>query len=347
MKFYFIYKTLAHPELVGNYVQPVVLEERLAHARQAEKQLGASIPWLVDAMDNRLKHALGDRPNSEFVIDPEGKVVRKRAWSYPAQLRKDLEELVGKPDRVTRDEEIKLALQAPLKAPAPRGVVPRLKRPRMQPLVMQACTDKTDQPFFVKLRAEADGPLMNKGAGKLYLGFHLDPFHQAHWNNLTEPLKYQISLPNGAKVAKPAGEASKVAPVSDSDPREFLVDVAAWPQDQPLTVTVSYAACVGESACHTVKQTYILRRKRDIDGGGARSEGAGFWDPEQFAEQALEGDKNGDGKLSKNEVRGLVLPFFEQFDRNKDGFLDPAEIEEVANWLNTHHRPGLPEKNPK
>jgi len=23
-------------------------------------------------MDNRLKHALGDRPNSEFVIDPKG-----------------------------------------------------------------------------------------------------------------------------------------------------------------------------------------------------------------------------------------------------------------------------------
>ena len=53
-------------------MQPFTLEERLAHARQAEKQLGASIPWLVDAMDNRLKHALGDRPNSEFIIDPEG-----------------------------------------------------------------------------------------------------------------------------------------------------------------------------------------------------------------------------------------------------------------------------------
>ena len=98
VKFFFIYKTLAHPELAGDYVQPFTLDERLAHARQAEKQLGATIPWLVDAMDNRLKHALGDRPNSEFIIDPKGKVVRKRAWSHPAQVRKDLEELVGKVD---------------------------------------------------------------------------------------------------------------------------------------------------------------------------------------------------------------------------------------------------------
>ena len=67
---FFIYKSLAHPELAGNYVQPFTLDERLAHARQAEKQLGATVPWLVDAMDNRLKHALGDRANSEFIVDP-------------------------------------------------------------------------------------------------------------------------------------------------------------------------------------------------------------------------------------------------------------------------------------
>ena len=44
VRFYFIYKSLAHPELVGDYVEPFELKDRLAHARQAEKQLGASIP---------------------------------------------------------------------------------------------------------------------------------------------------------------------------------------------------------------------------------------------------------------------------------------------------------------
>ena len=39
-------------------------------------------------MDNRLKHALGDRPNSEFVIDPAGKVVE--ALLAPAAAAEEL-----------------------------------------------------------------------------------------------------------------------------------------------------------------------------------------------------------------------------------------------------------------
>ncbi len=347
MKFFFIYKTLAHPELVGHYVQTITLDERLGHAKQAGKQLGATVPWIVDAMDNRLKRALGDRPNSEFIIDPKGKIVRKRAWSHPAQVRKDLEELVGKVDRVTKDEDIKLALELPLKAPAERGVVPRLARPRMQAVVMEPQIEKKGQPFYAKLRAEADAGVLTTGKGKLYLGFHLDPFHGAHWNNLTAPLKYELELPDGAKIEKATGEATKVKATGDADPREFLVDVGAWPADQPLKVTVTYAACVGDVACYTVKQSYILRRKRDIDGGGARSEGAGFWDAAEFSAQMLASDKDGDNKLSKSEVRGLILPHFEHFDTNKDGLLDGEELKDVARWLNTHHEPGVPAKPKK
>src|SRR5688572_23744429 len=117
------------------------------HARQAEKQLGATIPWLVDAMDNRLKHALGDRPNSEFVIDPKGKIVRKRAWSHPAQVRKDLEELVGKVDKVTREEDVKLEVQLPPKSPAGRGIVERIKRPRMQAVAIEPVVKPGEPPF--------------------------------------------------------------------------------------------------------------------------------------------------------------------------------------------------------
>lgn len=347
VKFFFIYKTLAHPELVGNYVQPITIEERLAHAKQAEKQLGATIPWIVDAMDNRLKRALGDRPNSEFIIDPKGKIVRKRAWSFPAQVRKDLEELVGKVEKVTKESDIKLNIELPLKAPAARGVVTRITRPRMQAIVMEPQIEKKGLPFYAKLRVEAEGALLNTGKGKLYLGFHLDPFHGAHWNNLNEPLKYKLELPEGAKIVKASGEAAKVKVASDADPREFLLEVEAWPEDQPLKLTVFYSACVGETACHAVKQSYVLRRKRDIDGGGARGEGAGFWVPEEFARQTMAGDKNGDGKLSKQEVRGLVLPHFDYFDENQDGFLDLEELKEVSRWLNTHHVPGVPEKPKK
>jgi hypothetical protein len=345
VKFFFIYKTLAHPELAGGYVQPFTLEERLAHAKQAEKQLGATIPWLVDAMDNRLKHALGDRPNSEFVIDPKGKIVRKRAWSHPAQVRKDLEELVGKVEKVTKEEDVKLNIQLPLKAPAERGVVKRIQRPRMQALVMEPVVKPKDPPFYAKLRVEADNDLMTSGKGKLYLGFHLDPFHNAHWNNLTRPLKYKLELPEGAKVAKASGEAAKVDAASDSDPREFLLDVESWPEDEPIKLTVTYSACV-ETACHVVRQEYVLHLKRDKDGGGARGAGAGLWG-EEFARQQLARDKDGDGKLGKDEVMGLILPHFDRLDANKDGRLDAEELKEVARWLNTHHAPGVPEKPKK
>lgn len=346
VKFFFIYKALAHPELVGDYVQPFTLDERLAHARQAEKQLGAAIPWIVDAMDNRLKHALGNRPNSEFIVNPEGVIVRKRAWSHPGQVRTDLEELVGPVERITREEDVHLKIELPLKAPAARDVVPRLQRPRTVAIVMEPKIEERGQPFFAKLRAEATDELVSDGAGKLYLGFHLDPFHNAHWNNLTRSLSFKIEVPDEAKFEQTSGVAPKVDAISDTDPREFLLDVKAWPKDQPLRLTVTYAACVGEETCHQVKQEYVLYRRRDPDGGAARGEGAGFWDRDEFAQQQLAGDKDKDGKLSRSEVRGLVLPHFDDFDTNKDGLLEFEELKTVSDWLNQHHQPGAMRTDP-
>jgi hypothetical protein len=326
--------------LAGGYVQPFELSERLAHARQAQKQLGASIPWLVDAMDNRLKHALGDRPNSEFILDPKGKVVRKRAWSHPGLVRKDLEALVGPVEKVTREEDLGLKLGLPVAPAAPRGVVARVPRSRMQPIVIQPQLDAAKgQPFYAKLRAEADADLMAEGAGKLYLGFHLDPFLHAHWNNLTEPLRFELEVPEGGKVEKKAYDGPKGKAASDADPREFLVDVQAWPEGKPLRLTVTYFACVGKEACHAVRQSYVLHRRRDKDGGGARGEGAGFWSAEEMAKMMLARAKV-PGKATEAEVMGLLRPHFKHFDANKDGFLDAGELKLVAKWLNQHHAPG-------
>jgi len=345
VKFFFIYKTLAHPELAGNYVQPFTLEERLAQARQAEKQLGATIPWLVDDMDNRLKHALGDRPNSELIIDPEGRIVRKRAWSFPAEVRKDLEKLVGPVERITNESDVVLKLQPPVKTPAARGVVPRVPRPAMQAIVMEPQIDPKGPPFYAKLRAEADAGLLMTGKGKLYLGFHLDPFHQAHWNNLTPPLRFKLEVPEEVKLDKMSGEAPKVQETSDADPREFLLAVESWPEDKPIRLTVTYSACVEDKSCHAVQQSYVLRRQRDRDGGGARGEGAGYWDAEGLARQI--GTAGAEGKLSKDKVMGLVRPHFEKLDTNKDGFLDAEELKALAEWLNHHHQPGTPAPGPK
>ena len=57
------------------------------HVAEAKRTLGSRIPWICDTMENDLKHALGDRPNSEFVVDPDGKIVVSRSWSSPSDLR--------------------------------------------------------------------------------------------------------------------------------------------------------------------------------------------------------------------------------------------------------------------
>lgn len=339
VKFFFIYKSLAHPELAGNYVQPFTQAERLAHARQAETQLGATIPWIVDAMDNRLKHALGDRPNSEFIIDPQGIIVRKRAWSDPGQVRKDLEELVGPVDPITREEDIQLSIQPPMKPGADIANGPRLKRDRMQPLTLEPQIDPNGLPYFAKLRAEGDMRLLTQGAGMLYLGFHLDPLHHAHWNNLTDPLSITIERADGVQLDHWQASAAPVAEDIDASPREFMLKVAAWPAREKLRLTVRYFACVGELSCHAVEQEYLLSRTRDEDGGGARGAGAGFWESEEFAQRMLAGDRDRDGKLVESETAGIILPHFQKLDTNQDGFLDLQELRVVADWLNHHHQP--------
>ena len=80
VKFYYLYKSLAHPGLMG-YVGPVTLKERLMQIQEAKRTLGMEIPWLCDTMGNDLKHAIGDASNSEYVLDPQGKIVRARDWS--------------------------------------------------------------------------------------------------------------------------------------------------------------------------------------------------------------------------------------------------------------------------
>lgn len=328
----FVYKSLAHPELVGNYVQPFTLDERLAHARQAGKELGSSIPWLVDPMDNRLKHAMGDRPNSEFVVDPLGKIVRKRAWSSPAELRKDLEELLGKVEPLTLPEDVKLNVEQPLALPVEKGLIPPVSRAGFFPLVSKPKLEEDGDLFYAKLRAEAETAVIDDGKGKLYLGFHLDPFHRAHWNNLQKPLRFDLQVPEGVELSTTSGEAPKSKAESDADPREFLLEVLAWPDDKAIQLTVTYAACT-DDVCHIVRQTYNLSRRRDADGGRAGPAGFRVFTADQMQQRLMAGDKNGDGKLSKDELNSIQRPRFADYDLNADGVLDKEEIQKMADQL--------------
>ena len=50
VRFLYVYKALAHPELNG-YVRPVTLEERLMHVAEAKRALGTEIVWLPTVTD--------------------------------------------------------------------------------------------------------------------------------------------------------------------------------------------------------------------------------------------------------------------------------------------------------
>jgi hypothetical protein len=266
VQFYYIYKALAHPELDG-YVQPFSLEERLMHVKGARRTLGSEIPWIADTMDNDLKHALGDSPNSEFVVDPDGNFVVTRTWSSPEQLRSDLETLIGPVENPTRvfDPDMKFE---PLPAVAASGVVPRIDVPgRMHAVKVKPV--ESFQPFYMKLRAEADDALLSSGTGTLYVGFHVDPFYHVHWNNLVAPVKHEVTAPEGTTVSPAQGEGPKVEEASDIDPREFLLKVETSGDSQdPLQLAVHYYACNDEEGwCIPVSQEYRVSLESDRDGG--------------------------------------------------------------------------------
>jgi hypothetical protein len=274
VQFFYVYKALAHPENDG-YVQPFTLQERLMHVAEAKRTLGSEIPWLCDTMANDLKHALGDAPNSEFVIDPQGSIVRRRMWSEPDQLRKDLEDLVGPVENPTQLGDLNLKTAPPPEAAA-RGIVPRVPRPAgAQALAIEPVVRQEGEPFYAKLRAEAQQSVLSRGEGKIYLGFHLDPLYHVHWNNLTKPIRVTVTAPDGMTVTPETLTGPEVvAAQGDIDPREFLVDVSRANRDAQLRLTVHYFACHDEQGwCKPISQEYVVRLAPDRDGGWVKGAG--------------------------------------------------------------------------
>ncbi len=352
--FYYVYKALAHPELNG-YITPFSLDERLMHIKEAKRTIGSEITWVCDTMANDVKHALGSAPNSEFIMDPEGKVAERRLWSRPEELRSDLERLVGPVENPTRVSDLDLRVEPPPKV-ASSGIVSRVQLPgRMRPIQFQPKPAR--QPFYAKLRAEVDQGLLRGSKGKLYLGFFLDPLYGVHWNNLVDPVKYEIKAPDGIVVSPTKGVGPRVKDASDIDPREFLLEVEKTTEsDEPLQLTVRYYGCNdAEGWCVPVTQEYVIFLKPDPDGGsrmnprgpgrGRRGSGSPMAmggsgggpgtqggrgrrpDPEQMMQRL---DANGDGKVTQEEVPEQMSRFLERMDQDGDGVVTREEISEAG-----------------
>lgn len=241
------------------------------HVKEAERTLGSKIPWLSDTMDNAFHSAMGNTPNCELLVAPDGRVVARRGWSDPVALRADLERIVGKVAKPTRVQDLDMQ-QLPPPPTVAKGIVPRVDVPKdMWPLQVEPRLAETQTPFYVKLRAEGDPELTSSGSGKLYVGFHLDPLYRVHWNNEAPPVEFQITTPQGVQVTPAKGVGPDVTEPADADPREFLIDVSAGSANESLDVAIKYYACDDAlTFCIPVKQQYRVKLAKDLSHGWSK-----------------------------------------------------------------------------
>ena len=297
VQFYFLFQSLTHPENWG-YVQPTSIQERFAQVDHAKDLLKTSIPWLADTMDNEMKLHFAMTPNSQIVFDRDGKILHRASWGRGSSLRESLEQLVGPSEKITTVAELNLpqfgsqrtnpndilierklldGVAVPLKVAAGGEETPAKKLKSL---------NFTESNRYAKLRPEADQQLLQTGTGQLYLGFRQDPVLGAAWNNLAAPPAYRITA-DGVTVTPAMAESEKLNVESDTEPREFLVDVKNWELGKPIKVEIQYFACNKEKGwCKPVAQEFTVWLEQDrtagmvngrshFPGGGGRDGQAG------------------------------------------------------------------------
>jgi hypothetical protein len=303
VQFFYFYKALRHPELDG-YMQAQNISERLLQLAEARKKLGTKVPWIADTIEDDIRIGLRSGSWSVYLISPEGDIVYASGSIDANGLRSALSKAVGSVENPTNAFDLDLPKIARpgklLNEDSDLGVA----RPEGLSIV-SIVPIKPEETYYVKLRAEADDALLETGTGKLFIGFYPDPIHNAHWNNLTPPMKYKLTLPEGV-IASPA-EASAKKGKGDSDilPRQFWVDITSEKPFGEIKLKLDYFACT-DNMCLPLTHEYIIRMKRE--NRGSRTFG-------------MNKGKDGNSKLP-NEGGSRM----ERLDTNKDGIVSFDEM---------------------
>lgn len=258
VQFFYFYKSLRHPELNG-YVEAQNIKERLLQLAKARTMLGTKVPWIADTIDNRLRDGLKSGSNSMYLISPEGNIVFAADRLDGDSLRGALGEHVGKIDRPTRATDLNLPRLARHQQPANVDSDTQVSRPDGLVTVATTPTDASET-YYVKLRAEADNDLLKTGTGRLFLGFYPDPIHGVHWNNLTKPMKYSLTLPEGVKASPIEASAKKGAGDKDVEPRQFWVDIESDSPGASFELSMHYFGCT-HTMCKAMTQVYTVELK--------------------------------------------------------------------------------------
>ncbi len=242
------------------------------------------------------------------------------------------------------------------------GVVERVQLPgRMSAVKIALTASKNELPAYAKLRVEAEPGVLSAGSGILYLGFHLDPIYQVHWNNLAPQPELAIRAPDGVILTPATAKFPEVEVEADADPRELLVEVSASEvPDEPLELTATYYACADDNTwCIPVTQSYDIWLQADPDGGRTFGRGAGGRigrggpaagggpgggrgggrGPEAMLERMRSWDADGDGLIVRDEVPEMMRErLFDRADTNEDGVIDADELDAMVQSMGRRQR---------
>jgi len=335
IRFFYIHSYLTHPEN-NNYVQPILLAERFQHTFEAKKLLRTRIPWLCDEMDNSVAKALERGVNNLFIYNKEGVEKYAGNLSDMDRFRKTLTSVGGMIAAPTRADTFAAPEISPIKPPAERF----MKRVKIRPpkdlfLPLKTTPSDSRKPFYVKLRVEASSELLETGNGRMYLGFHIDPLYLAKWNNLAMPLEYTIKIPRETAASPSKNRAKRVETrPTDSEPREFMIEVRKWDSTKPISVTVTYSILSGRSnRILEVSQQHMVHLKTDPFGGTV----IGRQIPDERKKTKVtysillfkHFDADHDGMLSREEAPGHLQKKWDKADANTDGFVTEEEYRKL------------------
>ncbi|MEZ5327665.1 MAG: EF-hand domain-containing protein [Verrucomicrobiales bacterium] len=351
VQFFYFYKALRHPELEG-YLQAQNMSERLLQLAEAREKLGTKVSWIADTIDDSMRLGLNANSQSVYLISPEGEIVYSSGRIDREGLRSALTKAVGATENVTSIAELKLPVVTRparlVNEESATGVV------RPEGLTILAIEPgKPDETYLVKLRAEGDGALLKTGTGRLFLGFYPDPIHDVHWNNLGEPMRYKLTLPEGISATPAEGSASKGPGDSDTLPRQFWVDVTSTEPGGEIKLQLDYFGCTS-TLCMALTHEYTIQLKAenrgartygmnrvDRRGGGNsnRPTGAPSGRSSSGGRQIGAMDTDKDGSVSFEEMRVMAAERrgesfdlerfrvrFKSMDKNKDGTLSAEEL---------------------
>lgn len=104
-EFFLVYSRETHPG--ENVPQPASMEGRWTNALRLMKEEKVNFPILLDSIDNRVRNLYHGWSNGIFVVNKEGLLVFKAAWTYGPEVAQFLNDLAAWEKAEARNELVR------------------------------------------------------------------------------------------------------------------------------------------------------------------------------------------------------------------------------------------------